>query len=550
MSDVALSVVSALIAASLYHIEPELLDMDVDDEQPDVVLVTPNSSTLLTLRRTVASEPGILAILRSNRRVATSELNDIWTLIYQLRQAREDVYRCIEQHRPRPTNELRALRRQLQWHIKLRHAVVSTKSIRNIPYDILVEIFKLCLSKDDIHDPNCTRWMMMQVCYTWRDAILSVSSLWSTISLRIPIMTPAEIQRFNLHIRLSANRPLVIFVDYFVADQSFPHFKYSSLYRPAFDALQLLLAQWERIRGLHIRARGNSFEMRLNLAFRSLPMLEELTIISPGHSFSSDYLPLLAVERLRRVRFLPYPRSSTGQPLCMGDKLTHLHVLIDSNDALRVLQSSSTIQTLRIDYRSTFNPLQVYQSRVLQAVYESVTDLSINETLLPFVHTPNVQRLRINGPSTPTRAAGFLRRCGQNLSYLAVTGELILDAGSATIFSALQGVDIRVIDVTMHPRDMARVLTTVDHRIQTEGPGVLSGLEQLILRNSMRTKASKEYAAWKRDEVEAVAASAMCLTDVTIEINVNAALPDDNWQLLADDRLKAWTWSDLPSTEW
>lgn len=538
MSDVALSVVSVLIAATLYHAPPELHGMEVDDIQPDVVL-TPDSSTLSTLRRAVVSEPAILAILRSNRRVATSEHSDIWTAIYQLRQAKEDVRQCIEESKPRPTDDLRALLHQLQWHINLRHAVISTKSTRIIPYDVLIEIFKLCLSKDDIHDPDCTRWRMMQVCYTWRDTMLSVSSLWCTISLRIPCRTPAEIQRFDMHIRLSAKRPLVIFIDYFVSELSFAHVMYDCVAdRPAWDALQLLLGQRSRIRGLHIRARGTSSQMTLNLAFHGLPMLEELTIVSLGHSFSNDYIPFIRdVERLRRARFFPHPRA---QPFC---NLTHLHTLIDSNDALRVLESSSTIQTLRLDY-DTFDPLQVYQSRVMQAVYEAVVDLTISIHLLPFVHTPNIQRLRVNGPSIPSRVGAFLRRCGQSLSYLAVSGELVLDADSATIFSAVP--NVKVLKVIIHPRDMASGLATVDHRL---GPGFLSGLERLILRNSLRTKVSKEYAAWKRDEVEAAAASALRLIDVSIELNFDGTLPDDNWKLVADGR-RSWTWSDLPSTEW
>ncbi|KAF9014485.1 hypothetical protein BDZ89DRAFT_448785 [Hymenopellis radicata] len=562
MSDIVLNGVSALIAAGLCpasarliaaqmtstprdnSMSEETLEADVNEAESLVVL---QSSTLLTMRVPASSEDELLlCMLRANIPVTPYQARAIAHVVEESTKAMLDIQRCLavaKQHEFWTTmRELQSQVDRLQRIIDIR--VASIAPIRKMPYDILLHIFAYCVfDDDDTYDPTCTRWQMMRVCYTWRDAMLSFTGLWSSLSIRFPVSVPAELERFYMHLDCNAEQPLNVYVNYISGTYTY---EYNSK-----GLLSLLRKQSSRIRGLHIRICGDPhyiFRMEHHLNFPSLPLLEDITILSPRQpwTMNSSFIDLDA-PNLKRARLFPHAGRHWFLPIPFR-QLTHLHVLINDVGAFRLLESSPTLQVLRLVATRSFKFAYHEADPIPMKTYTSVTDLHIDGVLLPFVHTPSVKRLHVNGLTHHRDTTGdsatfdtireFLDRAGRHVVHFAAPGELFLCKLSSDFMRALPK-GIETLDATVDLADMLHVVVAVGQMKRRSGfANQWKAFKRLILRTDMEADIS-----WEKEEI-----AYLCATS-GLRVDVRPVLPDDDWQELAEDK-PDWKWGDFPVDQW
>ncbi len=548
MSNIVLNGVAALIAASLCPasariiaaqmtstsrddpMSEDTLEADTSDADSLVVL---QSSTLLTLRAPASSEDELLhCMLRANIPVTAYQARAIAYVVQESTKAMSDIQSCLvvaKQHKFTTTmRELQSQADRLQRIIDIR--VASIAPIRRIPYDTLIHIFAYCVSgDDDTYDPTCARWQIMRVCYMWRGAIISFTGLWSSLSVRFPVSVPAELERFYMHLDCNAARPLNVFVNYISGTYTY---EYNSK-----GLLSLLRKQSSRIRGLHIRICGDPhyiFRIAHHLNFPALPYLEDLTILSPRQPWTVNSSSInLDAPNLRRARLFPYPCAAGPIPF---RQLTHLHARINDVAAFRLLESSQTIQVLCLVASRTFKSTYDETDPLPMHTYTSVTDLHIDVDLLPFVHTPSVQRLFVNN-ATDDRdqmmVKEFFERSGCHVVHFGAPGELLLDSHD---FMRILPKGVETLEAIVDPADMMHVVVEVG---EVKRSNQCKALKTLMLR----TDTVNADISWERQEI-----AYLCAT-LNLKVDVRPVLLDDDWQELAEDK-PGWRWSDVPLDQW
>ncbi|KAJ7248446.1 hypothetical protein C8J57DRAFT_717805 [Mycena rebaudengoi] len=114
---------------------------------------------------------------------------------------------------------LRQERQAVEHHIQQHLAILSP--IRRLPFDLLGEIFSWTLPHLYFHedyfssmDMSLSPWVLTHICRRWRNVSLSLSSLWSNISIRESDRHPALRLLLSAQLHRSGSYPLAISLAY------------------------------------------------------------------------------------------------------------------------------------------------------------------------------------------------------------------------------------------------------------------------------------------------------------------------------------------------
>ncbi|KAF9000938.1 hypothetical protein BDZ89DRAFT_1082129 [Hymenopellis radicata] len=165
-------------------------------------------------------------------------------------------------------------------HLALYHSAVAP--IRRLPRDILVSIFELTFHEDYLPtDVGKPPWTLGQVCRSWRDIVVSASSLWAIVKYNARHDTRDTVTEImQEYLRRSEQHPLTVVLE-------------GEYHAPVYN---LILKESHRWKLLYVGSIDSSFASCLSSIPGSMLQLEQLYIIEA----EDDCNVFLPAPRLKR----------------------------------------------------------------------------------------------------------------------------------------------------------------------------------------------------------------------------------------------------------
>ncbi|KAJ7873163.1 hypothetical protein B0H13DRAFT_1024821 [Mycena leptocephala] len=324
-------------------------------------------------------------------------------------------------HLERMLQQLTARRQELRDFVADHHKIMAP--IRKLPNELLWEIFSHgegdSLNRWNLID---TRWLLPQVCRSWRAVALSMPRLWNHLSFNDPIMFGHLSHRgvramLLLQLERSAEAPLTI--DLSRGDLG------ETEKRLIFEVLLPVAHRWQ---DFNLRLDFRNVPYFLIHGVVSFPQLTKLSLSvnNPECPFSSIFM---SMPLLKELRYDAPPdshwdsESSLSQlnslPLSQIKKLHLSHQWSRVSDMLNILRAASNI------VEASFHYCHMRQEPLVNPVtVPNLVSLDIREnvgTFLDYIVAPALRRLTLKFPPSSgisPDAMSFIARTGSVLTHL------------------------------------------------------------------------------------------------------------------------------------
>ncbi|KAF9483086.1 hypothetical protein BDN70DRAFT_929427 [Pholiota conissans] len=251
--------------------------------------------------------------------------------------------------------------------IQQHHSILSV--IRNIPFDILQEIFRIIVVGQPDSQIKKSRWLVTSISQSWRVAAVTHPMLWSVIP-------PVKLHYWNTQnpcnqidclaqtLRRSGNAPLVVTIIGNHDVKSIRRHSIPSHYgltaadksKPLFDAFNLLLAHHERWQSLSVSLPLDIVRI-LPIFSGCLPLLETLSLnISPSlnyHGSPNAPAPFIDQNFRKARQLLRLEVNGLPIPDIRGFALVYYKQMdISTLEPLKRIATYSSLESLSIGGRT------------------------------------------------------------------------------------------------------------------------------------------------------------------------------------------------------
>ncbi|KAK7029493.1 hypothetical protein VNI00_014526 [Paramarasmius palmivorus] len=372
--------------------------------------------------------------------------------------------------------------------------------IRTVPDHVLRSIFRYyvdanVLIQDSLDPSHDTAWKLGQVCYLWRQVVLSSPSLWSDVTIRLPSALEYGLalermqKRLTTHLSRAKGSPLTISLNT------------ECTLRPAIPFMAIIASHSENIIDLCLMPKEDNLSVihsMSSMVMGLLPLLQRLTV-DFGTS-TQRYLPLVypfsdgfsIAPQLREVTIfgdysnlpslleLPWDqiacfRSRFESSFVAENPYTFVPRMTNLQEFFSRRVISHDVLTSSIPYTT----LHHLQKLCLQTGAGSAR--AVNE-LLGQLDLPNLRELELHRATLTDTLRGFLSRHSSTLTFFSLTPRESdhLDSDDTIIgcMKLLPGLHALALDFASQP--CIDALSEVEH--DTMAPILVPNLRSLKLR--------------------------------------------------------------------